>query len=224
MRKSCLTLVIACGALLTVVGARAGVVYDNGGPNQYSSYYADSSYAITEVADPFMLGAGTTTIDGVNWWGTCVDPATSFSASCPTGDFTIDFFADSSGAPGTLLASYGVGDANQTATGNFIGGFYTEYSYSAGISDPGLSAGTQYWLGISNSTDSSVIWAMETSTSGAVGGHDLLFPPSTWVGNPNDLAFNLTGPSSAPAIPEPGTLVLLSSGFGLLAALRRKRS
>ena len=43
--------------------------------------------------------------------------------------------------PGALIASYSVGNANQTPTGNLIAGLVEEYAYSADIAPLTLDAG-----------------------------------------------------------------------------------
>jgi PEP-CTERM motif len=204
--------------LLAASPAFAAVIYNNGGPNQSGAWAADQSYAFTIAADPFTLMAGASTVSGVQWWGGCL--TSSFqAASCPTGNFTIYFYNNNSGIPGSQVASYAVGNAGQSATGNnilisSIAVSTAEYSYTAAIPPLSLTPGTEYWLGVSNNTDPSIIWAMEESSSS---GAHVQFSSGDWSSFNTTLAFELTGP----ATPEPGTLALLSGGAACLIAFRK---
>ena len=213
MRRTVLFAAAMVAVALCAQGARAAVIFDNGAPDQRTYYYADQSYAFTDAAEPFTLAAGSNTIGGVNWWGAC----SSGDNTCPTGDFTVSFLTNNSGQPGSLVASFGVGNAGQTATGNTIFGS-DEYAYSAAISALTLTAGTEYWLDISDSTTSDVVWGWET-TAGANGSHQQLLD-GTWTTQPDNLAFQLT---SGTAVPEPGSLALLCSALTGLGLIRRKR-
>jgi hypothetical protein len=81
-----------------------------------------------------------------------------------------------------------------------------------------LTAGTIYWLGLSNATGGAK-WAWETTDG--VGDHaqrDF----GDWIAPPDDLAFYLTGTI---AIPEPVSLALLGSSLlGFAIARRRKQA
>jgi hypothetical protein len=213
-----------CTALLGVAPAVAGVVYDNGGPNQANAYYADSSFAFTQSADDFTLSAGADTITGVNWWGICVSGSQGLCPSFPLVSFTLYFYSDNGGAPGNLIAQYAVvGDASQTLTGKSVStnaGTKSEYSYSANISALPLIAGTTYWLGISNATGGRD-WAWET-TDPIGGGNEYSYSEGTWFPGSDDLAFNLTGPDVSP-VPEPITLSLFGAGLVGAAATRRRQ-
>jgi PEP-CTERM motif-containing protein len=222
-------LVLTAG-LLRTGSADAGIIFDNGGPDQNAAFFADttSTYSISIAADDFTLSTSST-ISGVNWWGWCGSSGGGPNSSCPTGDFTLYFYNDSSGTPGTVIQSYSVGNANQTATSNIPAG-YQEYSYSATISpDLVLAAGT-YWLGISNTTDPSYLWMWETSSTSDPGGvysycQAAPCTPLGWElsGPTSDLAFNLTGPTGqGSAVPEPASLAIIGAGLLGLAGLRRR--
>jgi hypothetical protein len=138
-----------------------------------SGNLADQTYAYTQAADEFTLAPGSNiTGGGVNWWGGCnVNNAgvLSGSATCPTGNFSLWLYSDSgSNSPGTLLYIFGVGNAHQTATGKTIAARgQAEYSYSGAIpSGVVLTAGTEYWLGISDNTPSNFVWGWETTAEG----------------------------------------------------------
>jgi len=100
-------------AFLAAGNASAGVIYDNGGPNQSANQLADTTFFFTEAADEFSLVAGGTTIGDVHWWGGCAvnDGGTlTTGTDCPSpGAFTLSFYNDSgSNSPGTLIMSYDV--------------------------------------------------------------------------------------------------------------------
>jgi hypothetical protein len=225
MRWSSILAVAIPAAFLGAGSAGAAIIYDNGGPNQVQFYFGDSNYPYTQAAETFTLSAGANTIGDVHWWGACQ----SGSLTCPTGAFTLNFYSDSSGLPGSLLSSYDVGNANQTLTGNAIS-FYSEYAYSTNIPALTLAAGTTFWLGISNSTTGELAWGWETTGTVHDGTHaqfcnnGISIPCGSagWQTQPDDLAFNLTN-GEVSAVPEPGSLALLGSGLIAFGCARRRK-
>jgi len=93
-------------ASLLVAGAHATVIYDGGAPNRNDTFYAEASYLVTEVAESFALITGANTVGNVHWWGGCA------GGDCLAADFTLAFYNDNSGSPGTPISSYAVGNAN----------------------------------------------------------------------------------------------------------------
>lgn len=219
-RGTILSTALAAG-LAAAGNAHATVIYDNGSPNQATFDFSDTSFAYTESADEFTLSAGSNTISGVNWWGACVSQNAP-SPTCPAGAFTLYFYTDSSNTPGALITSYAVGNANQTATGKTVSLASGEYSYSANIPDLALTAGTQYWLGISDTTTTDFIWGWETTGSGD-NDHYQYLAGTGWTAQIGELAFNLTGPAAS-AVPEPASLAMFGVGVLGLAAIRRRRA
>jgi len=87
-----------------------------------------------------------------------------------------------------------------------------------------LTAGTMYWLGISNSTGRGGDgWTWETTSQGGGDGHVPFLHGRAATPQPDDLAFNLT--ARIVAIPEPASLALLGSRLlGFAVARRRKKA
>ncbi len=154
MRFYNLILTTSFAALLANVAWADVMIYNGGSPDLYGTYYADANYVYTTDAEPFVLSAGFSTVSSAEFWGGCFQEVT-----CPSADLTVSFYTDNSGAPGTLLASYAVGNADQTLTGRLIGGSFDEYSYSTTFAPLALTAGTTYFFAVGNDTG-------ETDTGG----------------------------------------------------------
>jgi len=218
------TVTLLFAGMLLMTGIRmAGadvIIYDAGGPNQNSFYFGDTTYPYTAAADSFTLQDGASTVTDAHWWGACV--TSDGTNTCPAGDFTLGFYTDDAGVPGSLIQSYSVGNANQTATGNFIGvgADFTEYSYAAVFAPLVLTPGENYWFAVSNTTDwPTVAWGMEGTGSPFGGGHyQYSADEAAWTAVNEDLAFNLTAGST---IPEPTTLSLF--GLSAIVAVLRHR-
>ena len=163
---------------------------------------------------------------GVEWWGACVALPDPCGAS---QQLTVDIYTDSAGLPGTLVASYSAGTANQTASGTNIGGVGSpEYQYSIAFAPLALNAGQTYWLAIGDTTTTVLQqWGWSTvppNTLDETDGFDQYIGGSWVVGTPGfpeHNAFNLSGAESA--APEPSAFVPLAVLAGVLAAGRRLR-
>lgn len=175
------------------------------------------------VADDFMGGGQP--ITGVRWWGADAVNASSFWIA-----FWDDAFAES---PGMVLQSYTIpiGDTGQQEVLSGI------FEYFVDLSSPLLpppfvpEAGVKYWLSIQAIGISDWGWR----TSGQPPFLVLVLDPAErgdtsdlpyWYGGPIgglngpwvNMAFELTT-----AVPEPGTLLLLASGFAGVALWGRTR-
>ena len=210
--------IAASATLLTTLFASAGhadtIIYNGGGPDQGGQIYAQSPAA---VAMSFTLQPGANLLSGVNWWGGCY-PATSCGASP-------DFIIAVLDGGGNALASADVGTANQTATGNMIGGSWAEYAYGVTFPAISLPAGTQFWLAITQvaAEPNNGVWGIETTSTGPVGqlAASMGLTSGNWTVLPETLAFNLTGP----AAPESSTWAMMIAGFaglGWMGYARRR--
>jgi PEP-CTERM motif-containing protein len=214
--SSILLAVCTAAAAIAITPAKAAVVYDGGGPNQFGTFFANSPI---EVAMSFSLSAGSNTVNGVNFWGGCT------GGTCGTAGITLFFYNSASGAPGTLIDSINVGQAHQTLTGNNITTpglpSFSEYSYSATFTPQTFTAGVTYFLGITNS-DQTPQFGVENTNSIASTDYQSFSGPGNFGSTPiGPNAFNLTFTAS---VPEPSTWAMMILGFAGVGfmAYRRK--
>lgn len=230
---------VAFAALLTLaVPAWAGVIYTQPWSGTSDLYAAQNDtgglaqFALTY--DQFTLPVSTL-ITGVNWTGGYFNPPNQGAITA----WTVNFYADSGGTPGTLLASFvSIGSGNETSIG-CVGSpvCFPFYSYSSNANFF-AAANVRYWLSVVPDLGLPPQWGWGTSPFGSGTAYQCFFGscgflPTTQIctsGACNQnfsaqagvhLAFDLTG-TEVPT-PEPGTMVLLGSGFvGVASLLRRK--
>jgi len=221
--------VIAGLALLGAASSTAQaseIIFETSPRDQRFVYFAERDYLFAEAAFPFSLLPEAFTVTDAHWWGGCYDLATTDpgsplsgtgSQTCPDGDFVLTFYDDAGGAPGLPIQSFNVGNADQTATGNLIGGFITEYAYTADFAPLVLVPLQTYWFAISNDV-AGTTWGWESA--GGEGVHaQFNQDTATWTEQNDNLAFRLTGPEPV-AVPEPGMISLLAAGLGGLVLSR----
>jgi hypothetical protein len=206
---------IAVGVALAIVGShgsvRAAVIHDNGGPFiglAAAASFADANNAsFTEVADDFTLAAGLNTIRDIHWWGIY----NTGIANPPADGFTITIYDDSSGAPGAVNSAVNISSLVRTATADIVTD-RTVYKYDAVVSDMTLTAGSTYWLGISNNSGGNAwAWVQSNPFSGNL--HQYSVANGSFSLRQDEAAFNLTND----IVPEPSGIVL--AGIAFLAAM-----
>lgn len=200
------------GAAVLVMGlsasshALAETVYSQ--PVALNWGYYSSVDTIWTAYDNFTLSSAAT-IGSVDFaGGTLGTPAAT--------SFTISFYSDNAGLPGTLLSSTTVGAGSPVYIGNDPQ--TAVYGYSASINPFSASAGTEYWLSIVDN-DPLNLWAWEMGTGGD--SREVSINSSGDVDSEAyDLAFSLNTPA---ATPEPSGLVLLGTSLLGAAGIARRR-
>ena len=164
--------------------------------------------------DDFTL-ASATTITQVNWVGGYYNPQSAGSITA----WTVGFFADNAGIPGSLLASFNfAGNGGETFLQNDTIGDPT-YSYTEMLSF-NAAAGTKYWLAVMPDLAFPPQWGWTSSSQGDGTSYQVYFGLGS--SNPTDLAFSLYETQNS-TTPEPGSMMLLGTGIiGLAGILRRK--
>jgi hypothetical protein len=143
-------------------------------------------------------------INQVEWVGSYFNPAQQGNITA----WTVTFYADSAGQPGSSLASFLIGgNANETFLQNDNLGDPT-YSYSADLFFQ-ASPHTQYWLSVVPDLGVPPQWGWETSSRGDGLAYQDFFGVRNKV--PSDMSFTLNG--GIVLSPEPGTLIMLGTGF-----------
>jgi hypothetical protein len=177
-----------------------------------SQPYANGNYTSSgpyTVYDDFSL-AGGGSVTTVNWSGLDEGGLTGF---------TVSFWSDNGGLPGTLLTSDDIaGSAGETFSGSYDHEPRPIYNYSATLASPFSAArGTEYFLSIAGDTGINGNWCWEISgvgNSGILQYEAGFYNPIYWD---NGMALTLEGN----AVPEPGTIAL--GLFGASAFLFRRR-
>ena len=181
-------------------------------------------YATNYTANDFIPVIGGTITD-VSWWGMYYDNGSPQASD----DFTINFYSDTGGTVGGLLATFKVGNAvNRAGTGQLFGdvgnGDIEFFSYQANIG-AGIDVlpSSTYWISIFNNTtvDTNDNWFWATNINMTGPGHPSYISSdgTSWnVYQPYPSYFELS------AIPVPQAFWLFGSGLlGLIGVASRKK-
>ena len=211
-------LAVTLMSVLTVAvapSAQAQLIYDNGAPD-----WLDGNEMTQWIqAEDFTL-TGAATVVGVRFW------AISNVGDAWAGSAWYQFYSNSGGVPGALLASGSFVPTFASITCGFSGCFQLDFDLGAGLP---LGPGT-YFLGLHNGDLSETgrrefYWATTGPNASGTGQEDEApFGTGGWFDNGQQHAFQLYGGEST--VPEPATMLLLATGLvGLGAArmLRRRR-
>jgi hypothetical protein len=209
-------LVVLCA--FAAFAASASALYTqpwDGGSNLFASQNdtTGGNGNFATVFDNFML-TGAASINEVSWIGGYFNPPNQG----PITAWTINFYADAAGQPGSLLADYSIaGTGGETSVGSVNG--FPIFSYDVSLASAfAAAAGTQYWLSVVPDLGFPPQWGWASGTGGDGSAYQVFFGNGGSVAS--DMNFTLSN-----TIPEPASLALTGIGLGLvgLASWRRKR-
>ncbi len=203
--------------MLATVARADTIIYNNGGPNQ------QSGNEMTEwvQTEDFTLTSSQTVSD-IHFW--------DVDSGGYNGSITWWIVGDTGGNPNfNDVLGTGNLDVTRVATGNCLS-FGCEFEDSWNINPLSLGPGT-YHLALHNgpvtdTTRAEFYWET-TDLNGTPTGRECDLTTgacySSWFDNGQEHAFNLTGGGGG-TTPEPGTILLLATGFvGAFSQLRRRR-
>lgn len=203
--------------MLATVARADTIIYNNGGPNQ------QSGNEMTEwvQTEDFTL-TSSQTVNDIHFW--------DVDSGGYNGSITWWIVGDTGGNPNfNDVLGTGNLDVTRVATGNCLS-FGCEFEDSWNINPLSLGPGT-YHLALHNgpvtdTTRAEFYWET-TDLNGTPTGRECDLTTgacySSWFDNGQEHAFNLTGGGGG-TTPEPGTILLLATGFvGAFSQLRRRR-
>jgi hypothetical protein len=166
--------------------------------------------------DDFTL-ASDSTIRSLTWQG-----AYGAASSNPITGFTVAFWQNAGGLPGTLLQSYNIsGNAGEKFVATGINGFL-DYSYGANLATPfTAAANTTYWLSVQPKLQFPPQWYWRAGEGGdGVSAFLDANTSTTPVIVPEDSAFSL---SSNAQTPEPSAMGVAGAILAILGFIRWRR-
>jgi hypothetical protein len=209
---------ILAGLALLSLSAQAGtavVVYDSTGQ---ASSGSDAVQGFGPLYDSFSTGTASGALTGLQLLlGGVGGGGDDFKALDGLGPYTsVGLYADSSTAPGALIATLGeIADSS-------ISGPNDLFDLSL-ATNPVLAAGTRYWIGLVGfGTSATWNWTLDTSGIGVAGEYfanqDGVFQDVV------DGGYQMQVTVGGGAVPEPSTFALSASAFAALALLVRRRA
>jgi hypothetical protein len=186
--------------------------------NGYSSQNDVNGFGLfAQVYDNFSYttAAGSYTVTGVEFTGVYFNPP----AQGPITGWTVSIYGDAGGPGSVVYTTQVAGTGNETFLGVY-GGF-PAYTYSLATNFTTAVSGTTYWLSVVPDLGFPPQWGWTS----AFPGDGISYQDFEGVRSPLavDMAFTVIGFDNGPGVPEPGTLVMVGTGFlGLAGAMRRK--
>jgi hypothetical protein len=217
LRIKRLCAVVAAWILLltTASGVRAGIVYSNFGAG--NSYNTSVGWTLGNDFSGDNIAVGDTFT--VSQTGTLSQITVALTFDFGVNAATISLRSDLGGTPGAVLESWSVSSLPPD------NGNPQPLTTVTDVSNAALVAGTNYWVVVSTTASSGVTWMWNNIGTGGnpvAGNHATSYDGgSTWsASNDSQSAFSVTENLPTASTPEPGTLTLLTIGFGMLAGRR----
>ncbi len=188
-------LILACFAVASATYAHATVIYDN---IEATSSGVDQVLFRGPLFDSFTP----TTSQSISGLELALGRFPGFG---DTGILTVSLYSDSSTSPGTVISTLGT-IADSTLPINQI----TNYTVPL-LSEPTVTAGTRYWIGLSDTDNAFWSWSTNMTATGVPGEYWAygggVVEPNT---NQGPYQMNLTG-TSVPDVANTAALLALTA-------------